>query len=528
MANTTFAYTHADTLRGSNGICRNWWDVQHYDLNVKFDTAAKSISGKNEITLTVAARAHDSMQIDLQEPMVLDHVILNDENVSVTHEGNVWWLRYPFHKWAKGSKHNLTLYFHGKPRLAKLPPWNGGFVWTNDSLGHAWIAVACQGLGASVWWPCKDVQWDEPDSGVQMHYCVPDEMTCIGNGRLIGKKQEANHYTCWDWEVKNPINNYDITFYIGDYYYWKDTLSGEKGLLDLDFYALDYNKERAMQQFAVVKPMIHCFESWMGPYPFYEDGYKLVEAPYLGMEHQSAVAYGNKYMMGYLGSDRSATGVGLKFDFIIVHESGHEWFGNNITAEDIADNWIHEGITTYTETLFTECLFGKNDAFEYIRGEATHNIKNDKPIIGDYGVNSEGSDDMYDKGAALMHMIRVMVNDDAKFKGMLRSMSAAYYHKTVTTKEIEQFINDYTKINFSPLFDLYLRTTTIPELEYYIKKKKLHYRFTNVPDDFSLPLEATDGDKTVSIHPSNNWQDVSWKGGFNISFSKDFLIKLKS
>lgn len=274
--------------------------------------------------------------------------------------------------------------------------------------------------------------------------------------------------------------------------------------------------------------MIHCFESWMGPYPFYEDGYKLVEAPYLGMEHQSAVAYGNKYMMGYLGSDRSATGVGLKFDFIIVHESGHEWFGNNITAEDIADNWIHEGITTYTETLFTECLFGKNDAFEYIRGEATHNIKNDKPIIGDYGVNSEGSDDMYDKGAALMHMIRVMVNDDAKFKGMLRSMSAAYYHKTVTTKEIEQFINDYTKINFSPLFDLYLRTTTIPELEYYIKKKKLHYRFTNVPDDFSLPLEATDGDKTVSIHPSNNWQDVSWKGGFNISFSKDFLIKLKS
>lgn len=283
-----------------------------------------------------------------------------------------------------------------------------------------------------------------------------------------------------------------------------------------------------MQQFAIVKPMIHCFESWMGPYPFYEDGYKLIEAPYLGMEHQSAVAYGNKYMMGYLGNDRSGTGVGLKFDFIIVHESGHEWFGNNITAEDIADNWIHEGITTYTETLFTECLFGKNDAFEYIRGEAGHNIKNDKPIIGDYGVNSEGSDDMYDKGAALMHMIRVMVNDDAKFKGMLRSISATYYHKTVTTKEIEQFINDYTKINFSPLFDLYLRTTTIPELEYYIKKKKLHYRFTNVPDDFSLPLEATDGDKTVSIHPSNNWQDVSWKGGFNISFSKDFLIKVKS
>jgi len=528
MANTTFAYTHADTLRGSNGNGRSWWDLQHYDLSIKFDTGARSISGKNEISFTISSNAHDSMQIDLQEPMVLDRVILNEENVTVAHEGNVWWIKYPFSKWPVGSKHTITIFFHGKPRAAKLPPWDGGFVWAKDSMGRMWIAVACQELGASVWWPCKDVQWDEPDSGMKMHYCVPNGLTCVGNGRLEGKKPEGDNYTCWDWVVKNPINNYDVTFYIGNYAHWNDTLMGEKGKLSLDFYALSYNEKIARQQFAIVKPMIHCFEHWMGPYPFYEDGYKLVEAPYLGMEHQSAVAYGNKYQMGYLGRDRSNTGVGLEFDFIIVHESGHEWFGNNITAKDIADNWIHEGITTYTETLFAECLLGKKKAFEYIRGEAASNIRNDAPVIGNYGVNAEGSGDMYDKGAALVHMIRMMVNDDAKFRNMLRDMSATYYHKTVSSKEIEQYINDYTKINFTPLFDLYLRTTIIPELEYYIKGKQLYYRFTNVPNDFSLPIEVSGGSKKITIHPTNNWQNSAWKGGYNISFSKDFLIKVKS
>lgn len=528
MANTTFAYTHADTLRGSNGNGRNWWDLQHYDLSVKFDTGARSISGKNEISFTVSSNAHDSMQIDLQEPMVLDRVILNEENVTVAHEGNVWWIKHPFSKWPVGSKHTITIFFHGKPREAKLPPWDGGFVWSKDSIGRMWVVVACQELGASVWWPCKDVQWDEPDSGMTMHYCVPNGLTCVGNGRLVGKKPEGDNYTCWDWIVKNPINNYDATFYIGDYAHWSDTLMGEKGKLSLDFYALSYNEKIARQQFAIVKPMIHCFEYWMGPYPFYEDGYKLVEAPYLGMEHQSAVAYGNKYQMGYLGRDRSNTGVGLEFDFIIVHESGHEWFGNNITAKDIADNWIHEGITTYTETLFAECLLGKKKAFEYIRGEAASNIRNDMPVIGDYGVNAEGSGDMYDKGAALIHMIRMMMNDDEKFRNMLRDMSATYYHKTVTSKEIEQYINDYTKINFTPLFDLYLRTTIIPELEYYIKGKHLYYRFTNVPNDFSLPIEVSAGSRQITIQPTNNWQNSTWKGGYNLSFSKDFLIKVKS
>ena len=531
-ANTTFAYTHADTLRGSNGRGRDWWDVTRYDLQISFDTAGKSIAGTNQVTFTIIKTPHDSMQIDLQEPMVLDSIILlgspgqpNDIRLPFAREGNVWWVKHPFHKMQVGDSRSLMAYYHGRPREAVHPPWDGGFSWDHDSTGKLWVAVSCQGLGASVWWPCKDAQWDEPDSGMVTRFFVPGYQA-ISNGRPLNVDSSAKTTGLSGWEVKNPINNYDVTFYIGDYVHWHDTLMGEKGILDLDFYVLRYNEERARKQFAVVKDMIHCYEYWLGPYPFYEDGYKLVEAPYLGMEHQSAIAYGNKFKMGYLGTDRSMTNYGLDFDYIIIHESGHEWFGNSITAKDMADNWIHEGITTYSESLFAECLLGKEKAQQYSRG-GRHNIENEQPVIANYGVNEEGPGDIYDKGAAIMYMVRVMTNDDEKFRMMLRGLSREFYHQAVTTKQVEEYISAHTGLDLKAFFDQYLRRANIPELEYSIKDNELNYRFNDVVAGFTLPITVTAGATSATIKPTAEWQHMPWKGGYNLKVSKDFLIKVK-
>ncbi len=533
-ANTTFAYTHADTLRGSNGRGRDWWKVVRYDLSVDFDTSYKRISGVNTIEFKVIGTAIDSMQIDLDARFNLEGVIFGTGQIGAGHDmefsklGNVIWVKYPFHSLNKDSCYNISIVYSGSPRIAVNPPWDGGLSVKKDAAGKPWVAVSCQGLGASAWWPCKDAQWEEPDSGMNITIALESDLAAVSNGRLIKTIPRAglSPHTQWCWHVANPINNYDVSFYIGDYVHWHDTLIGEKGKLDLDYWVLRENEARARKQFAVVKQMIHCFEYWMGPYPFYEDGYKLVEAPYLGMEHQSAIAYGNDYKMGYKGYDRTGTGVGMNFDYIIVHESGHEWFGNNVTAKDIADNWIHEGITTYSETLFEECLTGKDKAAEYCRGE-WHNIQNDKPMIGPYGVNEEGSNDIYDKGTAMMHMIRTMTGDDEKFRMMLRGLGQEYYHKMVTTPEVESYIASHTGLDLKAFFNQYLRTNRIPKLEYYIKKRTMHYRFTDTEPGFTLPLTASSGRKTINIQPSAEWQETKWKGGFNVHFSKDFLFEVK-
>ena len=543
LANTTFAYTHADTLRGSNGRGRAWWDVRRYDLHLNFDTVSQSIQGYNIISFSIIKAPADSLQIDLQQPMQIDSVFIIEQyllkrdirkpedtliytRIDYTREGNVWWLHHNFHKWAIGQNKQLLICYHGSPHKAVNPPWDGGFTWTRDSSGKQWIAVSCQGLGASVWWPCKDAQWDEPDNGMTISLQVPRRYKAVSNGRLTDTVMSADKRTItWQWQVKNPINNYDATFYIGDYVHWHDTLMGEKGKLDLDFWALRYNEERAKKQFAVVKQMIHCFEYWMGPYPFYEDGYKLVEAPYLGMEHQSAIAYGNNYKMGYKGFDRTGTGYGMDFDYIIVHESGHEWFGNNITARDEADMWVHEGLTTYSESLFTECLMGREKAMKYSKGER-HNIQNDKPIIGDYGVNNEGSGDMYDKGASILYMIRVMAHDDDRFRMMLRGLGKEFYHQAVTTRQIEEYIAGHTGLDLKAFFNQYLRKADIPVLAYYLKDGALYYKFLNTVPGFTLPVEASSDERTITIRPVGAWQHLPWTGDA-IKFSNDFLLKTK-
>ena len=537
VASNAFASSRQDSLRGSNGSGRSWWDVQHYALNISMDTATHMISGTNTLLFKVLQSGNDSIQIDLQEELEINHVNWIHEEVitpiSFVREGKVYWLKIPSKNLTIGAEQTIEINYSGKPRNAKNPPWDGGFIWTKDSTGKPWVAVACQGLGASSWWPCKDYQGDEPDNGVQFVLNSPLGFY-ISNGKefidTVQVEDPTNGniltklVTSPSGNISNPINTYNVTFYAGDYVTWTDTLMGEKGKLDLTFSVLRYHEQIAREHFKVVKQMLHCFEYWMGPYPFYEDGYKLVEAPYLGMEHQSAVAYGNQYKMGYLGSDRSGSGVGLLFDYIIVHESGHEWFGNNITAQDVADNWIHEGMTTYSEALFAEYAFGKEKAFAFTRGE-WNNIRNNSNVIGNYGVNDEGSSDKYDKGSAVMHMIRMMMNDDEKFRQLLRGLNKDFYHKIVTSAAVEKYISQFAGIDFSPLFNQYLRTTNIPGLDWYVKHKKLYFRFVDAVDGFTLNIPIQSGKKKAVIQPTTNWQSIPWKRTFDVEFSKDFLLR---
>ncbi len=497
-------FTRADTLRGSITPERAWWNVLRYDLAFAPDLAAKTIAGRQVITFN-ALDSGSVMQIDLQEPMQLEEAMLGERSVSFRRDGNVYYIRSDA-PLAQGDTARLTLNFSGKPREAVQPPWDGGWVWSSDDRGRPWAGVACQGIGASVWFPCKDHQSDEPDLGASISVTVPDTLSAVSNGRLLGAEEVDEGLRGYAWEVVSPINAYNLTVYIGNYAHWSETFEGEDGALDLDFFVLDYEKERAAPHFSQVHGMLACFEEWFGPYPFYADGYKLVQSPYLGMEHQSAIAYGNRFKNGYMGMDLSGSGWGLKWDFIIVHESGHEWFGNNITSADIADMWIHEGFTAYSEALYVECKYGKDAGADYIVG-TRRNVMNDRPVIGPYGVNKEGSGDMYFKAANMIHMIRTVMDDDSLFTAMLREMNRKWYHGITTSAETEAFINEFSGKDFTGVFDQYLRSTEIPVLEYTIYEGRLHYRYRETVENFNLEIPLTDG---TSLRPLKEWRSMPW------------------
>lgn len=515
-------FTRQDSLRGSLTPERTWWDVLHYDVDVTPDFGAKTITGFTTIRYkVVSGQAASRMQIDLQEPLVIDSFYydgkfyITDPANPPRREGNVYYLPLP--RAAQGSEHTVGIRYHGKPREAVNAPWDGGWIWKKDRKGRPWMSVACQGLGASVWYPCKDHQSDEPDQGATLRITAPANLKAIGNGRLKATLPGDN-YNTWVWEVTAPINNYTIIPYIGYYEHFGDTLIGEKGKLDLDYWVLDYEIEKAKKQFTQVKPMMRAFEHWFGAYPFYEDGFKLVQSPHLGMEHQSAVAYGNGFQNGYLGQDLSGTGWGLKWDYIIVHEAGHEWFANNITTKDIADMWVHEGFTDYSETLFTEYHYGRKAGDEYLQG-LRGNIENDRPIIGRYGVNEEGSGDMYFKGANLIHTIRAVINNDEKFRSILRGLNQDFYRKTVTTKEVEDYISQKSGIDFSKVFDQYLRTTKIPAFEV----KDGQYRWSNVVPGFNMPLQLANG---YWLMPTMAWKKLP-ANVKSTEVNKNFYINTK-
>lgn len=514
------AYNHADSLKGSITKERAWWDVLHYDLHVSFQPKDSSISGYNNIRYRVLEN-YPVLQADLIEPMRIDSVVQDGRTRKWTRDGNAFFISLEEQR--PDEVKELSIYFHGRPHPAKMPPWDGGVVWTKDKNNNPWIAIACQGMSASVWFPNKDHQYDEVDSA-SLHINAPKNLVAVSNGRLRSKKINSDGTATSHWAVVNPINNYNIIPYIGKYVNFKDTLHGKAGVLDLDFWVLEENLAVARKQFVQAKPMLRCFEEWFGPYPFYEDGYKLVEAPFLGMEHQSAIAYGNKFQNGYKGLDLSLSGWGLKWDFIIIHESGHEWFANSITAKDVADNWVHEGFTTYSENLYTEYLFGKKAGAEYVIGTRKA-VLNDKPVIGDYNVNRDGSTDMYYKGANMLHTIRQLVNNDSLWKACLRGINNTFYHQTVTTQQIENYLSGFLGINLQKLFDQYLRTAQIPLLEYRLDKKKLSYRWTNCVPGFNMPLKL-DGANGIWLKPTESWQAIKY-GSASFVPDPNFYIKAK-
>ena len=497
--------TRKDTLQGGLRPERTCFDVLRYDLNIKVNLDEKTVAGYNDITFKVVTNT-SKIQLDLFENMQIDSIVFETKKLNYKREFNAVFIDFPTTLSNGTDPKNLRFYYSGKPIIAKRAPWDGGFVFTKDSKGKPWIGVACQGTGASLWYPVKDSQSDEPDFGATIKVAVPNGLMDVSNGRFIGSEDLKNGYTRWDWEVKNPINTYSININIADYVHIHENHKG----LDLDYYVLRENEAKAKIHFEEVKPMMDCFQSKFGTYPFANDGYKLVETPYLGMEHQSAVAYGNKYVKGYLGNDLSGTGIGLLFDYIIIHESGHEWFGNSVTSKDIADMWIHEGFTTYTECVYVECQYGYEKGQQYVNG-LKKGVDNDAAIIGQFGVNKEGSGDMYPKGALLLNTLRHIVNDDAKWWKLILDYANTFRHKIIDTETVISFFNKESGLNLTPVFNQYLRFASIPKFEYKVSKNKLVYRWKASKEGFNMPIDILIKGNKTRIQPTTNWMISKYK-----------------
>lgn len=480
-------FSRADSLRGHLTPLRTCYDIQYYHLDVKVDIDRKFISGTNLFRFK-ATQDFKQLQFDLFANLKVNKVIYRGKELPFTREYNAVFIDFP-ETITKGKEDEFIVSYEGHPTEAARAPWDGGFDWKKDSNGKPWIATACQGMGASVWWPNKDHQYDEVDS-MLISIAVPNGLMNVSNGKLIQIEKMKDGFTKYHWKVVNPINNYNVALNIGDYIHFKEKYKGEKGPLDIDYYILRENNQSQKKQHLQTnaKQTLEAFEHWFGPYPFYEDGYKLVETSHTGMEHQSAVAYGNQYQNGYRGRDASGTGWGKKWDFIVVHESGHEWFGNNITSKDLADMWIHESFTNYSEALFIDYFYGKEASQAYVHGNRS-GIQNDKPMQGPFHVNKEGSGDMYPKGGVMLNMIRTMIDDDEKWRSILRGLNAKYFHQQVDYQDIAQYIIEKSGIDLSKFFEQYVQHISIPILE--IRKDisgKILGRWISEVKDFHMPI----------------------------------------
>ncbi len=519
-------FTQRDSLRGGLSFERTCFDVLKYDISLIIGIEEKTIFGSNTITFKVL-ESTNKIQLDLFENMVVDEIVSRDfGKIEFTRKYDAVYLHFPT-ELEKGSVHALEFSYYGKPVEAINPPWDGGFVWSKDSNGKPFVGVAVQGTGASLWYPCKDSQSDEPDWGARINLVVPDDLVAVSNGRLVSSQKIDENLTSWVWEVKNPINSYNITLNIGDYVHFADKL----GDLDIDYYVLRENEAKAKIHFeADVKPMLTCFQEKFGAYPFMEDSYKLVETPFLGMEHQSAVAYGNKYKKGYLGSDLSGSGVGMLFDFIIIHETGHEWFGNSITSKDIADMWIHEGFTTYSESVFVECQFGYQKAMQYINGQRNL-VQNKKPLVGQFGVNKKPSNsDIYYKGALMLNTLRHSVNDDEKWWKLLLDYSNHFKYQIIVADEVIDFFVKESKMNLRPIFEQYIYHEELPLLEIKIEKDGIYYHWTAAATDFTMPVEIVIDGKTIRLNPTKEPQfyDIKINSSTKLRVvTEKFFIKVK-
>jgi aminopeptidase N len=505
-------FTRADSLRGYLSPLRSCYDVTYYNLDISVDTSTKSIKGSNTIRFKVV-NTFDKMQVDLFANMNIDKIEFEDGTpLKYSREAGAVFISFP-NKLEQKSIHQIVFYYSGKPQIAERPPWDGGFIWTKDKKGNPWVEVTCQGTGASLWWPNKDHQSDEPDS-MLINITVPKGLEDISNGRLRSKTVLPDSSTKYSWFVSYPINNYDVTINICKYTHFNDVYTSKDGSkLTLDYYVLPENLVKAKKHFRQVKTMHACYEKYFGKYPFYRDGYKLIESSHNGMEHQSAVAYGNHYITGYEGY--ASSNVGLKFDFIIIHESAHEWWGNSITSNDIADMWIHESFGAYAEALYVEYNWGHKAALKYMNGKKT-NIRNDKPIIGPYNVNQEGAGDMYDKGQLVLNTLRDVINNDTLWFSILKGMQEKFAYQCINADDITNYINQRTGQDLNYFFEQYLRYVNFPIFTAYVIKKgnetALRYKWEADVKDFKMPIKVTiSKNHFVFIYPTTKFQSMKLK-----------------
>ncbi len=477
-------FTLKDSLIGSLRPERTCFDVQHYYLEVVVDLEKKHLKGSNIISFDVVENTQ-KIQLDLFENMQVDSIVWHQQKLKYERIHGAVFIEFP-ETLPKKTSHKVKFYYQGHPLVAKNAPWDGGFVWAKDANNLPFVGVAVQGTGASLWYPVKDHQTDEPNQGADVLITVPKELVAVSNGNLIATEESAteNQLTTWHWQVTHPINTYNITLNIGNYELIKD----QHNDLKMEYWVLKQNKAKAIKHFAEVHDMMACFESKFGKYPFSEDGYKLVETPYLGMEHQSAIAYGNQYKKGYLGRDFTGTKVGMAFDYIVIHETAHEWFGNSITSKDIADMWIHEGFTTYAETVFVECTQGYQNAQKYINGQKNF-IQNKKPMIGVFGVNHKmKSSDHYYKGALMLNTLSHTFQNREDWWRLLKSYTENFKHQIIESKDVVAYFQEHTDWNCLPFFEQYLNQTQVPTLEITKKANGFELKFTNVVNDFEMPL----------------------------------------
>ena len=505
-------FSLSDSLRGSLSSYRSCYDVYYYDLNVTIDDKNKElINSYNDFYIT-SLEDFDNIQIDLFSNLEINSIVFNETKLNFKRKFNAVFIDFP-EIIKKGEKLKFRVNYEGAPRIAVNPPWDGGFSWDYDKNKNPWIGVSCQGLGASSWWPCKDHQSDEPDS-MRITCTVRSPLKVVSNGKLISNKSGydlklKSKVNTSSWFVSYPINNYNVTLCAADYAHFSDYYLSNSDTLFLDYYVLTYNETKAKEHFKQVKPMLECFEEYFGQYPFINDGFSLVETPYLGMEHQSAIAYGNNYLPGYNGNKNFIAG--LDFDYIIVHETGHEWWGNSITTNDIADMWIHEGFCTYSEVIYVECMYGYETMLEYVNNQKRF-VRNDKPIVGPYNVNKKGSNDMYQKGSLMLHTLRNLINDDELWFSILKGISIDFKYKVLDGKDIIEYINRKVDFDLSLFFNQYLFNSKIPILEYKIQKEGreyvLLYRW-NAIKDFDMKLLINDGEKNIWISPNSEWKEYT-------------------
>ena len=525
-------YGKADSLRGMLSPERTCFDVTYYDLLLDLNFEAKTIQGYNDVHYTVE-EDFKRLQLDLFENMIIDAVVFQGDSLPYERLYNAFFVDFPDVQ-KKESKGVLRVYYHGKPIIAKNPPWDGGFTWQEDKNGAPWLGVSCEGIGASLWWPNKDHLSDEPDS-MRVTCAYPKDLMFVGNGQLrLHDTKKNSDQNITSWLVTYPINNYNVSLNIGDYVNFQDKYISEDGEeLILDYWVLPYNLEKAKDQFQQVGPMLACYEEYFGKFPFWRDNYKLVETPYLGMEHQTAIAYGNNYKTGYAGYDFSR--IGLDFDYIIIHETGHEYWGNLISAQDIADLWIHEGFCTYSEALYVECMYDYQKGQDYVNAKKP-SIGNKHPMAGVYDVNVEGDGDMYNKGMLFLNTLRHVINDDELWFDLLKEMTTEEFaYKTITANDVMFYFNRKTGINLTPLFMQYVFYKDIPNLYYQFEKIKgksyvFKYKWMTDVGSFEMPIEINWGDELMRLNGTNDLQEIVLKKKKKANFSineEQFYIKTR-